>query len=220
MKRIYLQGELKKFHAEPISAAIDNTRHLLQMLTCWFGSEIKQYFREHPECVVVVSGARGENARLVSKEYLTQPYEPEVEEIHIFTPPEGAGGLEAAIAYGLMTSFSISATTAIAISGAIINVSIALALGAVSRMLAPKPQAVGSERPDQAPSFIYSGAVNVTEPGYQLPVVFGTFYVGSAVLSAGVTVEQLEVSGTRDTAPGGTSPTNPPAEPDQWAGGV
>lgn len=67
-----------------------------------------------------------------------------------------------------------------------------LALGGISQLLAGTPggQEI-SERPENKPSFFFSGAVNTTAQGHPVPVGYGRMRVGSAVISAGIATEDL-----------------------------
>ena len=67
-----------------------------------------------------------------------------------------------------------------------------LALGGVAQLLAPTPL---STKPDeQTPaSYIFDGAVNVTAQGNPVPVGYGRMIVGSAVISAGLTVDDISI---------------------------
>lgn len=64
----------------------------------------------------------------------------------------------------------------------------ALILGGVAQMLAPTPKAPDSPEKKENPYF--NGPVNATQQGVSVPVGYGRAIVGSAVISAGITVEE------------------------------
>ncbi len=65
-----------------------------------------------------------------------------------------------------------------------------MVLGGVSQLLAPQPKTVGtSEAVNNKPSYNFDGAVNTTVQGSAVPVGYGQAYVGSVVISAGITSE-------------------------------
>jgi|CXWL01.1.fsa_nt_gi predicted phage tail protein len=67
-----------------------------------------------------------------------------------------------------------------------------LAVGGISQLLAGTPQAPGiSEKEANRPSFLFNGVVNTTAQGHPVPVGYGRMRVGSAVISAGITTEDL-----------------------------
>lgn len=72
------------------------------------------------------------------------------------------------------------------------SVGVSLALGGVAQMLAPQPKFDGPEE-EQQPSYVFNGAVNTTAQGQPVPVGYGRMIVGSAVISAGLSVEDIAV---------------------------
>lgn len=78
--------------------------------------------------------------------------------------------------------------------GNIAMVGAAIALGGISQALSPQPKVgdySGRESPDERPSFLFNGAVNTSEQGGPVPLIYGRFRVGSQVVSAGLEVEQI-----------------------------
>ncbi|MDH3003519.1 tail assembly protein [Pasteurella multocida] len=69
-----------------------------------------------------------------------------------------------------------------------------LALGGISQLLAPIPKMNGpQERPENQPSYLFNGAVNTTQQGQPIPLLYGELIVGSAVVSAGITDKEIPV---------------------------
>lgn len=120
------------------------------------------------------------------------------EQFHIIPRAEGAAETFAIwAATAVATAFGAGTAVYIAYWAAYIvaTVAISMAIGAIVSLLAPKPQTgAGSERADQTPSFAFSGAVNITAPGYPIPIVFGECITGSVVISVGVSAEELPVT--------------------------
>ena len=120
------------------------------------------------------------------------------EQMHIIPRAEGAAAAFAGwAATAVATAFGATAATFVVYWAAYIvaTVAISMAIGAIVSMLAPKPETGGgSERADQQPSFAFSGAVNITAPGYPIPIVFGECITGSVVISVGVSAEELPVA--------------------------
>lgn len=98
--------------------------------------------------------------------------------------------VEAALATGI--SVATMATAAFFVGAS-------LALSGVTEMLSPTPKssdmdgssASSSENSDNKPSYTFNGAVNTTAQGHPVPVGYGRVIVGSAVISAGITVEEF-----------------------------
>jgi predicted phage tail protein len=74
------------------------------------------------------------------------------------------------------------------------SVGFSLALGGVAQMLAPSPKTgAPNERPENNPSYIFNGPVNTTAQGQPVPVGYGRLIVGGAVVSAGLSTEEIPV---------------------------
>lgn len=77
--------------------------------------------------------------------------------------------------------------------GIAVSVGASLIAGGVSQMLfSPKQVSGSTDRPDNRPSFAFDGAVNTAAQGNPVAVLYGgPLIVGSQVLSAGLSVEQI-----------------------------
>ncbi len=74
------------------------------------------------------------------------------------------------------------------------SVGTSMILGGVAQMIAPTPKSTDpSERPENKPSYSFNGAVNTTAQGQPVPVGYGRLIVGSAVISAGIDVDEVPV---------------------------
>lgn len=70
------------------------------------------------------------------------------------------------------------------------SIGVSLVLGGVAQLLAPTPKAPGDE--ENTASYVFSGPVNVSAQGATIPVGYGRLIVGSAVVSAGISVEDID----------------------------
>jgi predicted phage tail protein len=74
------------------------------------------------------------------------------------------------------------------------SVGTSMILGGVAQMIAPTAKAQDpSERPENQPSYVFNGAVNTTAQGHPVPVGYGRLIVGSAVISAGIDVDEIPI---------------------------
>ena len=97
----------------------------------------------------------------------------------------GAGGAGAAISMGLVGGAFASAVGFLGVS---------LVIGGVAQMLSPAPTFSGFERGKEAArleSFNFSGITNTVQQGMPVPICYGRCYIGSAVISSGLDVDQL-----------------------------
>lgn len=84
-----------------------------------------------------------------------------------------------------------------AVAGALLSAGSALALGGVIQLLSPPPKVnEPKERPENDPSYLFNGPVNTTAQGQPVPVAYGRVLVGGAIISAGISIEQIK-SGTK-----------------------
>jgi predicted phage tail protein len=102
--------------------------------------------------------------------------------------PAGAGFL------GLGAGF-FSGATAASLSVAIGGIGASLVIGGVAQMISPQPKMGGltsGRESARLESFSFSGIVNTSKQGLPVPVAYGRVFVGSAVISAGLDVDQLK----------------------------
>ena len=125
------------------------------------------------------------------------------ETLHIVPVVAGAGGknglgqillgiviLVAAFFTGgtALGAFAIGGTT---VTAALTSFGISLVLGGIAQMLFAPPSASSQERPENKPSYAFSGAVNTIQQGGNVPVAYGELRIGSQVISAGLFVEDI-----------------------------
>ena len=102
----------------------------------------------------------------------------------------GAILIAAAIFYPPLAAFTLYGTTTLA--AVAFSVGVSLVLSGVIQMIAPQPKTPG-QGPENMPSYTFNGPVNTTAQGYPVPVGFGRMIIGSAIISAGQTVEEMAV---------------------------
>lgn len=76
-------------------------------------------------------------------------------------------------------------------SRALLYVGASLVLNGISAMLTPIPSVDNSEA-DPENSFAFSSPINVSRAGIPIPLIYGRRVVGSAVISAGIDIEEVE----------------------------
>ena len=77
------------------------------------------------------------------------------------------------------------------------NIGIALVLGGIAQALSPQPEPTRLEsgrgrEAAQLESFSISNVVNTSRQGMPVPIAYGRVFVGSAVLSSGLDVDQVQ----------------------------
>lgn len=80
------------------------------------------------------------------------------------------------------------------ISPYLMNAGIAMIMGGTVQMLSPAPKTgEPKEREENKPSYNFNGPVNTTAQGQPVPIGYGRLLVGGAVISAGLTTEEIPV---------------------------
>lgn len=75
----------------------------------------------------------------------------------------------------------------------LVKMGFVLALGGVAQMLAKAPTSDATERPDNMPSYTFNGPVNTSAQGNAVSIFYGELIVGSQVISAGLSVDQIAI---------------------------
>lgn len=153
---------------------------------------------------LVTSGERGVGYRVLAGRNalnLERLYEPSgSQRITIAPVVSGAGGngvgqilLGATLlAVAWWNPMGWAASGAFLSQATLYSVGTAMILGGVAQMIAPTPKASDpAERPENKPSYSFNGAVNTTAQGHPVPVGYGRLIVGSAVISAGIDVDEI-----------------------------
>lgn len=96
----------------------------------------------------------------------------------IYYPPLATAG----VAYGTTTYATMVGT-----------IGVSMMIGGVIQMLTPIPKMEAGQTAENKPSFVFNGAVNTTAQGYPVPVGYGRMVVGSAVISAGISTEEMPI---------------------------
>lgn len=193
MKTVKLLGELGKKFGKSFKFDIANPAEAVRAL-----SANNPFFRQH----LIDSEKRGVAYKvLVGKEAITENdlHSPSGKDVIKFVPVlQGAGGdgLTSFIigAVLIAASFAAPFVGAGAASPYLMNAGIAMMIGGVVQMLSPIPSLSGQDannNPDNKPSYTFNGAVNTSAQGYPVPIGYGRMMVGSAVISGGITVEEL-----------------------------
>ncbi len=110
--------------------------------------------------------------------------------VSFLAAPAVAGALGPTQGLGT-TAFSVFGTGVT--FGNIAALGVSLTLSGVAQAIAPTPGAdhLGGARPDERPSFLFQGPVNVSSQGAAVPLIYGTMRTGSVIVSAGISTEDV-----------------------------
>ena len=193
MKTIILLGELGKRYGR---------RHTLDVKTP--AEAVRALCANFKDFAAFVSASSDRNVgyRVLNKREAVgedELHNPASQRITIAPVVAGAGGSVGKILLGaalIAAAFFVPGLAAVALFGTTtlatvaFSVGVSLALGGVAQMLAPQPKSIGPQE-EQQPSYVFNGAVNTSAQGQPVPVGYGRMIVGSAVISAGISVEDI-----------------------------
>ena len=98
--------------------------------------------------------------------------------------PTGGGGFLGATGSGFLSASASSAIGSIGVS---------LTLGGIAAAISPQPALNTTlDESVQLESFTFSNVVNTSRQGMPCPIAYGRLFVGSAVLSSGLDVDQVQ----------------------------
>lgn len=182
---LYMHGHLKDFAPEGLTLEVDNIPQLLRALESIY-PEFREKLTETQRYAFIRKS--GEQIQEVSESELQFPLN--ADELHIIPSIEGSG-FEIAAAMVLSGSLGAVGYWVVGIG---LNILSSLAIGAVIGALTPKPKSEGAASPkEEAPSYIFRGAQNTTQPGTAIPLVYGEVLTGSVVISVGVSTEDIPI---------------------------
>ena len=107
----------------------------------------------------------------------------------------GAGLFGAASLFGATAATTGTAGVLTTLGTLISGIGASLVLGGVAQMISPQPNISPLIRGKEAArleSFGFSGINNTSQQGLPVPIAYGRVFAGSAVLSAGLDVDQLK----------------------------
>jgi predicted phage tail protein len=106
----------------------------------------------------------------------------------------GIGLVALALVTGGATIGLLGLAAPLSVSSVLGTIGASLVLGGISQMISPQPNISPLVRGKEAArleSFSFSGINNTSQQGLPVPIAYGRVFAGSAVLSAGLDVDQL-----------------------------
>ena len=205
-RMVFLHGSLKEKFGGPFELHCASTADAVKLMVANF-SEFAPTVAKGSYRVVVGSIRKGKQ---IDETELPMVF-PEDKSIHIFPTISGAknGGVGKLIIGVALLGVAAIATSGFSLVaggsafglgagtwGSIAMVGASMALTGIATLLSPVPKSPDmrqNERPEDRPSFMLGGAVNVVEQGHPIPICGGENILGGIVISAGVSIERLPV---------------------------
>lgn len=150
---------------------------------------IRQNLSKYKICQVECESENGDKESLDDKSFQTQRTCKQIRFVPIFTGAGGDNGvLQAIVGVAMIVVGAILTFTPFAAVGqGMITAGIGMVLGAIATMLMSPSD--DKDEDDGRKSYYFNGAVNTTEQGNPVPLVFGRCRVGSAVISSSIEVK-------------------------------
>jgi predicted phage tail protein len=129
---------------------------------------------------VVTGAGRGTGAILIGAALIA---------VSLAVPGAGIAGTS------FLASAGGAATFGAGLAAAAGSIGLSLVLGGVAQALSPQPEPTSLENGREAAqleSFSISNVVNTSRQGLPVPIAYGRVFVGSAVLSSGLDVDQVQ----------------------------
>jgi predicted phage tail protein len=190
LRTIHLYGEMAERFGTNYKLDVEHLGEATHALASQIPGLRAYMMERHFQCV------RGED---LSKGYILGEEEITFQgrgDFHIVPAIAGSkqGGLGKLIAGILLigVAFWMGPTTAIFGSvtwGNVAGIGLAMALAGLSQLLTPQPK-----KKKKNDSFTFNGAVNTTDQGVPVPLVYGRTMTGSVVLSAGISADDYPIS--------------------------
>ena len=190
MRKVKLYGELAKKFGREFMLEVESVAEAVRALSANFPGFEKELMTAHLRGVEYVVRA---DKRDVSEMELNNSLAPQ-ETIRI--APIAVGRKKGGVFQTIFGAILIVVGVVLNSNGQtwgtyLIQAGVALVAGGIIQMLIPVPKTDDpSERPENKPSTYFDGAVNTLAQGHPVPLGYGKLMVGSAVISAGLTVEE------------------------------
>lgn len=108
-----------------------------------------------------------------------------------------AGGAASILANTLLMETGItSAVAAATVSSTLASVGMGLVMMGISAILFPQPKPQNIAPQENTPNTYFNGAVNTISQGMSVPIGYGELIIGSAVISAGITIDSSATAAT------------------------
>jgi predicted phage tail protein len=192
-RKVFLYGELAEKHGRMYELDVESVGEAVRALDCMLGGFVKSIRKDgHYR---VVRGEDIETGEGLGEDQLQMQFGRG--DFHIMPVLEGSknSGIFQVVLGVAMIAAAVWLGPESAYFGALLIGGIAATLGGVATMLTPVPKTDSyseREKPDERPSHIFDGPINVYEQGGPVPLVLGKRVLcGSVTISSGLDVVDI-----------------------------
>lgn len=191
MRKIKLYGELAKKYGREFLMDVNSVSEAIRALCANFPTIEKELMTSHLRGVEYIVKS---DSNYLTEDRLNDSLAPnEVIRIApVIVGRKNAGAFQTILGITLIIVGVVLISYGQPWGSYFVQAGIALVAGGIIQMLNPPPKAGDpSERPENKPSTYYDGVVNTLAQGHPVPLGYGQMLVGSAVISAGLIVEEV-----------------------------
>lgn len=197
--KVKLHGFLEKQFSKDVTEVYGTTlKDIFSCLCHRFGEKFRRTILDG--AWHITTGKRKSNKLKATDNFISEEmvdFPVNHEEIHIFPSISGAGAVgKIILGVVLIVVAAVLYYTGVgaALAPYLLTTGIGMvAGGAVEAIMGNGPKANYASAADKRQSFIYNGAINNTEQGVPVPLVYGRHLTGSTIISAALDVEQIHV---------------------------
>lgn len=187
MRNVYLYGDLAEKYGSHFELEVDSPAEAVHALSVQLPG-FRRDFAERDWHVMRGDKDKPENS--LSEEHIH--FGLGDKDLHLVPAIEGSkGGLFSTVAGAVLTVVGVmTGNPYLTYAG------VAMMTYGATQMMAVTPQQPNyaeNEDPSEQPSFLFKGAVNTSTQGIPVPLVYGKVRVGSVVISAGMSSEDIPV---------------------------
>ena len=191
MREIRLYGELARRYGRSFMMEVDSVAEAIRALSANFKGFEQELMTAHLRGVEYVVRCGDEDIpeeNLRNHLSLNKP----IRIAPVVVGRKKGGVLQTIIGAVLIVVGVIMTANGIPFGANLIQAGVALVAGGILQMLTPTPKAKDpNENPENTPNTYFDGAVNTTAQGHPVPLGYGRLLVGSAVISGGLSVEDV-----------------------------
>lgn len=191
MRKIRLYGELAKKFGREFLMEVESVAEAIRALSANFKDFEKELSTSHLRGIRYIVRA---DKLDVSESKLNEGLAPNqvIRIAPIVIGRKNAGAFQTILGITLIVVGVVLISTGQPWGSYFVQAGVAMVAGGIIQMLNPPPKATDpSESPENKPSTYYDGVVNTFAQGHPVPIGYGKLMIGSAVISAGLIVEEV-----------------------------
>lgn len=200
LKNVYLHGYLGEQFGKKHRLDVENAQEALKALQTNY-PDFRSSIKKDGEYGIYLGDSLEDGIQIGAEELELRASD---KDIHVVPLLEGSSGWVRVILGVVLIVAAIWVPALQPIAWKVGFAGASLILQGVSQLMAPSPDPMGGlssssgmsaaqsyikqERPEERPSYLFTGPTNTTEQGGVIPICYGKFWTGSITISAGLKI--------------------------------